>query len=86
MSDSSEQQHNIIVYTSDFCGFCTAAKSLLTAKGLQFEEINVSRDLEKRQEMMDRSGRRTVPQIFFGDQHIGGFTDLDAYFRNQPVD
>lgn len=70
----------ILVYSSNWCGYCRAAKALLQEKGLEFEEIDVDQDPEKRREMMDRSGRRTVPQVFFGDKHIGGYTDLYAYF------
>lgn len=73
----------IVVYSSDFCGYCNAAKALLKQQGLTYTEINVSRDPQQRQVMMERSGQRTVPQIFFGDTHIGGFTDLQAYFRNK---
>lgn len=73
----------IVMYTSNSCAYCRAAKSLLHEKGLEFEEINVSLDREKLLEMMNRSNRRTVPQIFFGDKHIGGYTDLYSYFQEQ---
>ncbi|WP_460231361.1 glutaredoxin 3 [Aurantivibrio plasticivorans] len=72
-----------LVYSSDMCGYCVAAKRLLEQQGIPYQEINVSREPAKRLEMMERSGRRTVPQIFFGDEHIGGFTDLQAYFAKQ---
>lgn len=74
---------SIVVYSSDHCGYCTAAKRLLEEKGLTFSEINVSHDPDKRVEMMEKSRQRSVPQIFFGDQHIGGYTDLVAYFKQQ---
>lgn len=73
----------IVVYSSNSCGYCRAATSLLNEKGLKFVEIKVDQDREKLKEMMDRSGRRTVPQIFFGDQHIGGYTDLRDYLQTQ---
>ena len=69
----------IILYTTPYCGYCRAAKHLLTEKGATFTEIDVSGDLALRQEMIDRAtGRRTVPQIFIGDTHVGGCDDLLA--------
>jgi len=70
--------NNVIMYTTRLCGFCRAAKKLLDNKGVEYETIAVDFDSAKRQEMMDRSGRRTVPQIFIGDHHVGGFDDLSA--------
>jgi glutaredoxin 3 len=66
----------ILIYSSPFCGYCAAAKSLLTAKNVQYEEIDVLAEPDRRREMIERSGRRTVPQIFIGEKHIGGFDDL----------
>ena len=66
----------IEVYTKDYCGYCARAKALLTAKGASFTEIDVTRDAERQAEMVERSGRRTVPQIFIGERHVGGFDDL----------
>jgi glutaredoxin 3 len=71
-------QERIIMYTTPFCGFCGAAKRLLTSKGASFTEIDVMMDPERRQEMMQRSGRRTVPQIFIDGRHVGGYDDLSA--------
>jgi glutaredoxin 3 len=68
----------VVVYTTNYCGFCVAAKSLLTTKGIPFQEIDVTQDQALRQEVVRRSGRRTVPQIFIGDEPIGGFTELRA--------
>ncbi len=60
------------IYTSPFCGYCRAAKNLLSKKGVQFMEIDVSRVQGAREEMIQRSGgRRTVPQIFAGGRHVG---------------
>lgn len=73
----------IVMYCTDWCGYCRAARALLKEKGLEFSEIDVGRDEAKRQEMIQRSGRHTVPQIFFGEKHIGGFTDLHAWFESQ---
>jgi len=66
----------VVVYSSPFCGFCHAAKRLLAEKGVEFTEIDVVAEPERRAEMIERSGRRTVPQIFVGDAHVGGYDDL----------
>lgn len=58
------------------------AKKLLQQKGLSYTEIRVDLDETERERMVNRSGRRTVPQIFFGDKHIGGYDDLCEYFRS----
>jgi len=71
------------MYTTQTCPYCFAAKSLLSEKGISFNELDVSFDPAMRKNLMDKTGRRTVPQIFFNDQHIGGFTDLEQYFKNQ---
>jgi len=65
------------IYTSPMCGYCHAAKRLLTQKGITFTEIDVSRDPDQRRAMMQRAkGGRTVPQIFIGGQHVGGCDEL----------
>ena len=66
------------IYTTPICPYCLRAKRLLDAKGVTYREIDVMGDNEKRGEMMRRSGRRTVPQIFIGDTHVGGSDDLYA--------
>ena len=67
------------IYTTPTCGYCRAAKQLLSHKGVAFEETDVSRDPALRVAMTDRAGgRRTVPQIFVGGQHVGGCDDLHA--------
>ena len=68
----------VVVYASRYCGWCTRALVLLENKGVQAEIINVDLDRAARSEMEERSGRRTVPQIFIGDRHIGGYDDLRA--------
>jgi glutaredoxin 3 len=68
----------IVVYLTEWCPFCTQARTLLERKGAKFEVINVEERPEARAEMMARSGRRTVPQIFIGDTHVGGCDDLYA--------
>jgi glutaredoxin 3 len=66
----------ITMYGTETCPFCTAARMLLTKKGVSYEEFLVSRDPELRAKMEDLSGRRTVPQIFINDESIGGFDEL----------
>ncbi len=67
----------IVLYTTPFCGYCRAAKRLLADKALDFEEIDVSADHDKRAEMIDRArGLRTVPQIFIHGRHVGGYDEL----------
>ena len=69
--------NTIVIYTSSLCGFCYKAKSLLKTKNILFDEINIDTDYEKREEMINRSnGKTSVPQIFFGDHHIGGCDEL----------
>jgi glutaredoxin 3 len=67
----------IIMYTTGFCPYCKMAENLLRSKGVkEIEMIRVDLDPEQRLDMMDKTGRRTVPQIYIGDRHIGGYDDL----------
>lgn len=69
----------IVVYSTPFCAYCSAAKRLLAQRGAEFKEIDVMFDAEQRRDMIERSGgRQTVPQIFIDGRHIGGFDDLSA--------
>ena len=68
--------NTVTLYTTDTCPYCRSAKSLLASKGVTMHEINIQREPGKLEEMLERSGRRSVPQIFIGDAHIGGFDDL----------
>lgn len=75
------------IYTSPICGYCHAAKRLLNAKGISFSEIDVFSDPAKKTEMMQRAnGGHTVPQIFIGDAHIGGYDDMAALDRQGKLD
>jgi glutaredoxin 3 len=76
----------VLVYTSPSCGYCMAAKALLQEKGAIFREIDISRDERERDAMIRRTGLRTVPQIFIGGQHIGGFQELSALDRQGRLD
>jgi glutaredoxin 3 len=68
----------VIMYTTAVCPYCVRAERLLTAKGVSIEKIRVDLDPEQRMLMMQKTGRRTVPQIYVGDTHVGGFDDLYA--------
>lgn len=74
------------VYTTMICPYCVAAKRLLEDKGIAFDEIDVSRDPEKRAWIAEQSGQRTVPQIFIHDQPIGGFQELSALNSSGELD
>jgi glutaredoxin 3 len=77
----------IEIYTTRLCGYCQAAKALLTRKGVTFSEIDVTGDQEGRDRMVERaSGRMTVPQIFIGTTHVGGFDDLYDLDRAGKLD
>ena len=78
---------SVEIYTSPLCGFCHAAKRLLTQKGISFTEFDVSAQPELRQQMLQRaSGRHTVPQIFIGTTHVGGCDDLYTLERAGKLD
>ena len=75
------------IYTSPLCGFCHAAKRLLSQKGVEFTEIDVLRTPDRKPEMIQRAnGGRTVPQIFVGDTHVGGCDELYALEREGKLD
>jgi len=76
----------IIIYTGPFCPYCTMAKKLLDRKGATYTEINVDSKPELRQELMQKTKRRTIPQIFIGGRHIGGFDDLHALDMKKELD
>jgi glutaredoxin 3 len=76
----------VTVYTCAFCGHCSRTLALLRGKGAQVTEIDATLDQAKRQEMMDRSGRRTFPQVFIGETHIGGSEDVAALDRQGGLD
>ena len=69
---------SVVIYGDEHCPYCTAARMLFTRKGIAFEDISVSGDTERFTEMRERSGRSSVPQIFIGDKHVGGFEELCA--------
>ncbi|KPL54020.1 glutaredoxin [Prosthecomicrobium hirschii] len=76
----------VVIYTREFCGYCSAAKALLDRKGIAYEEKDATGSPDLRREMMDRSGRTTFPQIFVGTTHVGGCDDLHALDRAGRLD
>ena len=77
----------VVMYATGVCPFCLMAERLLKSKGVaEIEKIRVDLEPQRRQEMMDRTGRRTVPQIYVGERHVGGFDDLAALDREGNLD
>lgn len=78
---------HILMYSTSTCPYCTRAEQLLQRKGItEIEKIRVDLAPERREEMMNRTGRRTVPQIYIDDRHVGGFDDLAALDRSGELD
>ena len=77
---------NITIYTSNRCAYCNAAKRLLDSKDAEYVEINIDEDPSLREEMVSRTQRQTVPQIFIGDLHLGGFDDLSELNHEGKLD
>lgn len=76
----------VVIYTTRFCPYCVTAKRLLDSKGVKYREIPVDSDPRLRAEMAEKAGRRTVPQIWIGDQHVGGCDELMALSRSGQLD
>jgi glutaredoxin 3 len=76
----------VTMYSTASCPYCLAARNLLRSKNVTWTEVSLDAEPDKRAEMMARSGRRTVPQIFIGDTHVGGFDDLDALEQEDALD
>ena len=76
----------VTMYTGGFCPYCSRARSLLEAKGVEWQEIDIEADSSKRAEMIARSGRRSVPQIFIGEHHVGGSEELRDLDRAGGLD
>ena len=83
MSSTTE----VVMYSTTWCGYCQRARGLLERKGVEVREIKVDEDPSQRKVMMEKSGgRRTVPQIFIGERHVGGYDDLAALERAGELD
>ncbi|TVQ36027.1 MAG: glutaredoxin 3 [Wenzhouxiangella sp.] len=76
----------IVMYSTSYCPYCVAARNLLRSKDLTWTEVSLDAEPDKRAEMMSRSGRHTVPQVFIGDTHVGGFDDLNALDQEGGLD
>ena len=77
----------VVIYTGPICNYCSAAKHLLSKKKISYEEINIGNDDKKREEMLKKSnGTKTVPQIFIGEKHIGGYVELKALENKGELD
>lgn len=76
VDDTLSEENRVEIYSTKYCPYCVRAKILLDSKGIDYTEIRVDRDINLRQEMETRSSRKSVPQIFIGDTHIGGFDEL----------
>ena len=76
----------IVIYTTQWCPYCRNAKALLARKGQKWEEIDVEAEPARRREMVERSGRTSVPQIWIGERHVGGCDDLVALERSGELD
>lgn len=79
--------NDVVMYSTGWCPYCERARNLLARKGVSFQEIKIDEDPTQRDLMLQRSGgRRTVPQIFVGERHVGGFDDLAALDRAGELD
>lgn len=77
----ASQAPPITLYTSAMCGYCVAAKNFLKSRGLSWNEVRIDLDPDERERMVSRARRTTVPQIFIGETHVGGYDDLMALQR-----
>lgn len=75
-------EERVVVYMSPYCKYCTAARTLLDSIKMPYQVIDIHNDLAKRAELAEKTGRKTVPQIYINDLHIGGFDDLKALHDN----
>ena len=80
------QTAEVVIYSSALCGYCSGAKTLLTKKGVEYKEIRVDKEPGMRVEMVQRSGRTSVPQVFINGEHVGGFDDLMSLDMEDELD
>ncbi len=87
MTNSNEKQHaRVEIYKTPWCGYCVRAAALFERKGVDFEEIDVAGDAERRAWLVETTGRRTVPQIFIDGQPVGGYDDVARLDRTGQLD
>ena len=75
-----------LMYTTAVCPYCVMAERLLVSKGVEIEKVRIDLQPDRRTEMMEKTGRRTVPQIYIGETHVGGYDDLSALDRAGKLD
>jgi len=83
---TTNPDHIIVMYESNLCGFCMAARRLIDKKGWQYQSLNVDGNMALRAEMQTRTGRTSVPQIYIGETHVGGFDDLAELEQDGELD
>ncbi|MEK9866186.1 MAG: glutaredoxin 3 [Betaproteobacteria bacterium] len=76
----------VVMYSTDWCPFCSRARKLLESKGVSVEKVNLDDEPDRKSEMIERTGRRTVPQIFIDDYHVGGHEDLVSLDQSGRLD
>lgn len=76
----------VMIYSADYCPYCVRAKQFFESRGIAYTELRVDENDELRAEMEAKSGRRTIPQIFIGESHVGGYDDLIAMARSGSLD
>jgi len=81
-----QETPTVVIYATGLCGYCAAAKRLLMKKSVEFTEIRIDKEAGMRAEMVQRSGRTSVPQIFIGSTHVGGFDDLSELEAEGTLD
>jgi glutaredoxin 3 len=87
LQENTATDRQVVMYSTNFCSYCDRARALLQRKGIAVVEIKVDEDVAERQAMLNRSGgRRTVPQIFIGDRHVGGYQELAQLERQGELD
>lgn len=81
------EQSGVVMYSTAWCGYCQRARNLFERKGVALQEIKIDEDAVARKTMLEKSGgRRTVPQIFIGERHVGGYDELAALDRSGELD
>jgi glutaredoxin 3 len=76
----------VVLYGTPYCSYCLRARLLLEQKGVAFEDVDVSRDMDRRRWLLERTGRRTVPQIFIDEKPVGGYDDIALLDRQGKLD
>jgi len=84
--EAGSMSSRVTMYATGYCPYCTMAERLLQSKGVEIDKIRVDLEPQRRVEMMERTQRRTVPQIYVGDVHVGGYDDLAALDRAGKLD